>query len=82
MIGDGNLTPKANEMADYEYKKYDIIESCDMDDLIGDVNDLVEKGWKPVGGVVIHHLEWMNERKGYKDNITWFYQTMLLDSEE
>ncbi len=61
--------------------KYTVFEACDLDELIEEVNEQMKAGWMPFGGLVIQHYEWTNERKGYKDNITWFYQTMLLDTE-
>ena len=61
--------------------KYDVLEACDLDELIEEVNEQMKAGWMPLGGFVIQHYKWTNERKGYKEAITWFYQTMLLDTE-
>jgi len=39
-------------------RKYKIVDASDAEDLEESVNDLIEKGWVPQGGLTISDTDW------------------------
>ena len=56
-----------------EDRKYEIITASSTKSLVKSVNDLIEKGYEPLGGVVIASG---NQRAGNPNNEQLFIQTL------
>lgn len=60
--------------------EYEIASNGSQGGLVEDINDLIKDGWQPIGGISILHHQWENERKGYTEEETTFYQAILKNS--
>lgn len=60
--------------------KYQLILDDDAVTLENTINDLIEQGWEPLGGVAMQvlHREWENERKGYTEQRTDYYYAQAM----
>ena len=47
--------------------EYTIIDKISIDSLETEVHELIDNGWKPIGGVAVHS----------EDGLTHFYQAMV-----
>lgn len=56
---------------------YDVLEYENIEDLIEAVNEKMKDGWKPTGGIQVLHYEWTNERKGYTESSTNYFQAIV-----
>lgn len=54
---------------------YKILTEDNVDSLEGSVNDLIETGWKPIGGVTVIQWETDHER-------CWEYSQAMIKEEE
>ncbi len=59
--------------------KYKVIEAHSTEDLEEKVNGSMEAGFTPLGGVQVVYATWENDRKGYSESETTFYQAMVFD---
>ena len=60
--------------------EYNILFNDSQFGLVDEVNDCIENGWKPIGGISILHRSWEIERKGYTEEETIFYQAIIKES--
>ena len=61
--------------------RYRVVEANSVEGLVAAVNAAMDEGFGPTGGVVLNHLTWTDERKGYEESETWFYQAMVKPEE-
>lgn len=66
-------------MSDNNETLYCVLERDSLQDLSEDVSDFLHKGWRCQGGVAAIHFQWENERKGYTESETSFYQALVRD---
>lgn len=59
---------------------YKILSSDSETELEAEVNEYLTRGWVPAGGVVARYVEWENDRKGYTESATTYYQAVWIDS--
>lgn len=59
---------------------YKIIEGQSANDLAESVNAYMKDGYTPIGGVQVVTVCIMNERKGYEECDTTFYQAVAIKS--
>jgi len=57
--------------------EYDLLWADSICGLVARVNDAIHEGWKPHGTISISRYETTNERKGYTEITTEFYQPMV-----
>lgn len=59
--------------------QYTVVSADDLVVLVADVLKLMDRGYRCQGGICALHFDWENERKGYTESETMFYQAMVLD---
>jgi hypothetical protein len=57
--------------------EYDVIAEDNLGSLIESVNKATADRWKLQGGIFILHRQWENERKGYTQSETIYYQAVF-----
>ena len=62
-------------------KDYGIVVGSSAKNLSDQVNALMSKGYVPLGGVSVVYSTWENDRKGYQESETTYYQSMALKVE-
>ncbi|HEY7767360.1 hypothetical protein [Longimicrobium sp.] len=55
---------------------YYVAQNDDLRTLEEEVSSLMDQGWVPTGGVAVVHRTWENDRKGWTESATTFYQAM------
>lgn len=61
--------------------KYDVVESDSLVELIKTVQEKVDNGWKPQGGISATYIEWENERKGYTESYWMYFQAIFKEND-
>ena len=62
-------------------KPYLVVSAGSVGELEDYVKEWIEKGYRPTGGVQILYRTWENERKGYQESDTEFYQALVYSLE-
>jgi hypothetical protein len=60
--------------------KYTVVVADSIEDLEGYVEGHAKDGWKPLGGIAIRAVTETNERKGYDETYTTYYQAMVKEA--
>jgi hypothetical protein len=58
------------------FTDYRLLSADSDEELEAAVNGFIEDGYEPMGGVQVVYRSWTNERKGYDESSTWFYQAV------
>jgi len=56
--------------------RYVILDAETPDELEKAVGNMLDAGFEPMGGVAVCHYQWENERKGYTESDTTYYQAV------